>query len=82
MILTLRAMTPGNTGHLGNALHSAPRRLMPMKERSTWIRQGRRRHLRIPYVEYANQGETEKSISLLEDGLSKNPRSARKFLVG
>jgi Flp pilus assembly protein TadD len=34
-----------------------------------------------PYVEYgvlmANQGETEKSISLLEDGLSKNPRSAR-----
>ena len=28
-------------------------------------------------MEYANQGETEKSISLLEDGLSKNPRSAR-----
>jgi lipopolysaccharide biosynthesis regulator YciM len=34
-----------------------------------------------PYVEYAvlmaNQGETEKSISLLKEGLSKNPRSAR-----
>jgi tetratricopeptide (TPR) repeat protein len=82
--LRIQADYPKATENLGlcyEALQDIPKAIDAYERAIHLEKVGKTPPSEDPYVEYAvlmaNQGETEKSISLLKEGLSKNPRSAR-----